>query len=346
MPSHYAILGLQRECTEAELKKQYRLLALKYHPDRNRGGEADAAEKFKQLREAYTVLSDSETRQEYDLELDASRSHRWKQYERPVPTAPTTTSMRSWETSSEAAHQREQMRREAVAREKARRARMEQVKAEAAAARERQQMREARETLRRAQCEQARVEARARTAAGEERGSCEDSCEERGSGGERSADQAPSVNHERSAHSEAPSSALPPVHSEAAGMYRRRRRKVPTEVPSTDPPPSAEPVSESPPSAEPVSESPPSAEPVSEPPRSAGVGEVGEWEGFEQALEASRYEALRHRAQKHAADAEVQEAERAVHAAEAAEAARELEEIDEAVRLVDEALAREAEEAE
>ena len=36
-PTHYAVLGLQRDFTEEQLKKQYRLLALKYHPDRTRG---------------------------------------------------------------------------------------------------------------------------------------------------------------------------------------------------------------------------------------------------------------------------------------------------------------------
>lgn len=62
MPSHYANMGLQRDCTEAELKKQYRLLALKYHPDRNRGKEEWAAEKFKQLQEAHSVRARLATR--------------------------------------------------------------------------------------------------------------------------------------------------------------------------------------------------------------------------------------------------------------------------------------------
>ena len=50
-PSHYATLGLSRTTlTGKELKKQYRLLCLKYHPDRNLGNEEEAAEKFKKLQ--------------------------------------------------------------------------------------------------------------------------------------------------------------------------------------------------------------------------------------------------------------------------------------------------------
>ena len=41
--THYAVLGLRYDFTEEQVKKQYRLLALKYHPDRNRGNEEDAA---------------------------------------------------------------------------------------------------------------------------------------------------------------------------------------------------------------------------------------------------------------------------------------------------------------
>mmetsp|Transcript_41332 Transcript_41332/g.82808 ORF Transcript_41332/g.82808 Transcript_41332/m.82808 type:complete len:222 (-) Transcript_41332:48-713(-) len=68
-PSHYALLGLDRAFTPEHLKKQYRMLALRYHPDRNRGNEDMAGEKFKQVQEAFSILSDPESRRVYDMEM-------------------------------------------------------------------------------------------------------------------------------------------------------------------------------------------------------------------------------------------------------------------------------------
>lgn len=61
----YKILGVSKDVSDAELKKVYRKLARKYHPDSN-PGDAKAEAKFKEISEAYTVLSDKEQRQEYD----------------------------------------------------------------------------------------------------------------------------------------------------------------------------------------------------------------------------------------------------------------------------------------
>lgn len=62
---YYEVLGVQKNATADELKKAYRKLALKYHPDRN-PGDKEAEEKFKEAAEAYDVLSDADKRAKYD----------------------------------------------------------------------------------------------------------------------------------------------------------------------------------------------------------------------------------------------------------------------------------------
>ncbi len=62
---YYEVLGVPRDADDAALKKAYRALAKKYHPDTN-PGNAEAAEKFKEASEAYSVLSDPQKRQQYD----------------------------------------------------------------------------------------------------------------------------------------------------------------------------------------------------------------------------------------------------------------------------------------
>ncbi|CAB4588422.1 unannotated protein [freshwater metagenome] len=61
----YAVLGVSKDVSDAELKKVYRKLARQFHPDSN-PGDAKAEARFKEISEAYTVLSDSASRQEYD----------------------------------------------------------------------------------------------------------------------------------------------------------------------------------------------------------------------------------------------------------------------------------------
>jgi len=65
--NYYELLGVSEDAGEDEIKKAYRRLAFKYHPDKNPGREAEAGEKFKEVNEAYAVLSDSAKRQEYDF---------------------------------------------------------------------------------------------------------------------------------------------------------------------------------------------------------------------------------------------------------------------------------------
>jgi len=70
---YYKILGVSKSATQDEIKKAYRKLAVKYHPDKNEGDKA-AEEKFKEISEAYEVLGDPEKRKKYD-ELGANWKH-------------------------------------------------------------------------------------------------------------------------------------------------------------------------------------------------------------------------------------------------------------------------------
>ena len=62
---YYKILGVDKKASVDEIKKSYRKLALKYHPDRNQGNKS-AEEQFKKISEAYAVLGDAEKRKQYD----------------------------------------------------------------------------------------------------------------------------------------------------------------------------------------------------------------------------------------------------------------------------------------
>ena len=72
---YYAILGLRRKASASDIKKAYRKLARQYHPDVN-SGEAAAEQKFKEINEAYAVLSDETKRRTYD-----KFGAQWRQYE-------------------------------------------------------------------------------------------------------------------------------------------------------------------------------------------------------------------------------------------------------------------------
>ena len=72
---YYKILGVDKSATQDEIKKAYRKLAMKYHPDRNAGNKS-SEEKFKEITEANEVLSDPEKRKKYD-----TLGSNWKQYQ-------------------------------------------------------------------------------------------------------------------------------------------------------------------------------------------------------------------------------------------------------------------------
>src|SRR5438552_18477528 len=62
---YYTVLGVPASATQDEIKKQYRKLAAKHHPDKN-PNDPKAAERFKEISEAYQVLGDAEKRKQYD----------------------------------------------------------------------------------------------------------------------------------------------------------------------------------------------------------------------------------------------------------------------------------------
>lgn len=70
MKDYYGVLGVTKDASEADIKKKYRQLAMKYHPDRNRDDPKAAEEKFKEVKEAYEVLSDPQKRQMVDQGID------------------------------------------------------------------------------------------------------------------------------------------------------------------------------------------------------------------------------------------------------------------------------------
>ena len=62
----YSVLGVDKSASEAEIKKAYRKLALKFHPDRNQG-DSSAEAKFKEISYAYEILSDPEKKKNFDM---------------------------------------------------------------------------------------------------------------------------------------------------------------------------------------------------------------------------------------------------------------------------------------
>ena len=62
---YYEVLGIKKGASDEEIKSAFRKMAMKYHPDRNQG-DKDAEEKFKEVNEAYSVLSDPDKKNKYD----------------------------------------------------------------------------------------------------------------------------------------------------------------------------------------------------------------------------------------------------------------------------------------
>ena len=70
MMDPYQVLGVSRSASDEEIKKAYRMLAKKYHPDKNKD-DSSAIKKFQEISEAYNVLGDEKARNEYDKKLES-----------------------------------------------------------------------------------------------------------------------------------------------------------------------------------------------------------------------------------------------------------------------------------
>lgn len=75
MKNYYEILEVNKSASPETISKVYKFLAKKYHPDANLDNSQEAEEKFKQISEAYEVLSDEEKRKQYDLELETYQTN-------------------------------------------------------------------------------------------------------------------------------------------------------------------------------------------------------------------------------------------------------------------------------
>lgn len=75
MPNHYEILGVEPTADESEIKKAYRTLSFKYHPDRATGDPEESNQMMQKLNEAYENLRDPQKRQQYDNELNGVHMH-------------------------------------------------------------------------------------------------------------------------------------------------------------------------------------------------------------------------------------------------------------------------------
>ena len=75
MKDYYSILQISKNATKDEIKSAYKKLALKYHPDKNQQNKEIAEDKFKEISEAYEVLSDESKKRNYDLGNNISVSN-------------------------------------------------------------------------------------------------------------------------------------------------------------------------------------------------------------------------------------------------------------------------------
>ena len=80
---YYSILGIARNASSEDIKKAYRKLAIKYHPDKN-NGDKESERKFREVSEAYETLSDQDKKRRYD-NPDPFRSQGWNPFQGTDP---------------------------------------------------------------------------------------------------------------------------------------------------------------------------------------------------------------------------------------------------------------------
>lgn len=94
MRNYYEILEVSETASTSEIKKSYRILAKKYHPDQNKGDKG-LVEKFNEINEAYTILSNEEDRKKYDERLSGAKNQSQNPFDRAESHTKNTTQNRS-----------------------------------------------------------------------------------------------------------------------------------------------------------------------------------------------------------------------------------------------------------
>ena len=116
MANYYEILEVERNATDKEIKSAYRKLAKKWHPDTTQFDKEYAASKFKEVTNAYNVLSDAETRKQYDYNLDYEVRRREENRRREQARREAEARRREQERQEAARRRQEQARQEAERR--------------------------------------------------------------------------------------------------------------------------------------------------------------------------------------------------------------------------------------
>ena len=110
----YSVLGLHNSANKDEIRKAYRSLARKYHPDSNPGNK-EAEEKFKEINDAYAILSDEKKKEKYDYEASMEKSkNNEEMFQQKAGQRAATRTSQSQKTSSNQAKKDFKMDKESI----------------------------------------------------------------------------------------------------------------------------------------------------------------------------------------------------------------------------------------